>query len=91
MIERGLQAKARNLGEGNVVRFLGLPSEGAALVAASSPEPVVAADLGGLRKIVGNGVTGFLVRRAQSEFSHERFAAKTRKIIIGVFARRPRL
>lgn len=73
------------------MRFLGLPSDGASLVAASNPEPVVATDLGGLREIVVDGVTGFLVRHAQSEFSHEGFAVEIRQIIIGLFARRPRL
>jgi len=73
------------------VRFLGFPYDGAALVAVSNPQPVVATDLGGLREIVVNGVTGCLFRRAQSEFSHERFVAKIRQIIIGLFARRPRL
>jgi len=73
------------------VRFLGFPYDGAALVAVSNPQPVVATDLGGLREILVNGVTGFVVRHAQPEFSHEGFAVEIRQIIIGLFARRPRL
>lgn len=86
-----MKAKASDLGEDTVPRFLGFPSDGATLYAASSPQPVMTTDPGDLREIVVNGVTGFLVRRAQSEFSLERFAAKIRQIIIGLFARRPRL
>lgn len=91
MIERRVMAKAADLGEGNVVRFLSFRSDDTAPVAASNLEPGVAADPSGLLEIVVNGVRSCPVRRAQSEFSHERSAPKIRQIIIGFFARRQRL